>query len=54
MSFCIGGLFSSATRFYNNLFNDGLEMLSIVVAVTYNGRTSNIENNTNNNIMVSE
>lgn len=37
VNFSLGGLFSSGTRFYNRVFLDGLEMLSIVVSVTYRG-----------------
>jgi len=37
VNFSLGGLFTSGTRFYNRVFLDGLEMLSIVVSVTYRG-----------------
>ncbi len=37
VSMSIGGLLTSSTQFYNRIFLDGMEMFSLVMAVTYRG-----------------
>jgi hypothetical protein len=43
-SFSLGGMLTSATSFYNDAFLDGLDMVSVVFSVTYNGGIMNGEN----------
>ena len=40
VSVCTGGLLSSLTGFYHEKANDGLDMISVVIAITYRGGIS--------------